>query len=387
MRVMFYVQHLLGIGHIRRAGLLSTAMSQHGLDVTVVLGGRPVKGMTFGDVETIQLPSAHVADHTFIPLLDETDRPVDRAWKDRRKDQLLAAFNAIKPDVVIIEMYPFGRRQFRFELLPLLEAAKTVQPRPYIASSVRDILVHKSKPGRDREIIDLVRRYFDLVLVHGDQNMIRLEDTFPEAQNISDLIRYTGYIAPPMEDNHTTNGTDEVIVSAGGGSVGLPLFEAALKTREQCRLAHKTWRFVTGPNLPEAGFRKLCAHGGDTVIIERFRDDLPQLLGNCALSISQGGYNTVMELLRGKARSIVVPYDDGQESEQLQRARLLAQRHILNVVEAGNLSADTLSKAIDDTMATTFSDNFDIDLSGAETSAFMIAELMSPKTTPGYGHG
>ena len=33
---------------------------------------------------------------------------------------------------------------------------------------------------------------------------------------------------------------------------------------------------------------------GDGVIVERARTDFPSLLMNCALSISQGGYNTVM---------------------------------------------------------------------------------------------
>jgi predicted glycosyltransferase len=40
----------------------------------------------------------------------------------------------------VIELFPFGRRQMRFELLPLLEAARARSPRPWIISSVRDVL-------------------------------------------------------------------------------------------------------------------------------------------------------------------------------------------------------------------------------------------------------
>ena len=39
-RIFFYVQHLLGIGHVRRAALLARGMVERGIDVCVVLGGR-----------------------------------------------------------------------------------------------------------------------------------------------------------------------------------------------------------------------------------------------------------------------------------------------------------------------------------------------------------
>ena len=38
-RVFFYVQHLLGIGHLRRAATIARALTGAGLDVTVVSGG------------------------------------------------------------------------------------------------------------------------------------------------------------------------------------------------------------------------------------------------------------------------------------------------------------------------------------------------------------
>ena len=37
-RVLLYVQHLLGIGHLKRAATLADAMTSIGLDVTLVMG-------------------------------------------------------------------------------------------------------------------------------------------------------------------------------------------------------------------------------------------------------------------------------------------------------------------------------------------------------------
>lgn len=390
MRVMFYVQHLLGIGHIRRASLLTDALVKKGLSVTVVLGGSDVPGIEFSGTDVIRLPAAHVTDHTFTPLLDDKNQAVDEAWKNNRKEQLLKTFEDVRPDVLLIEMFPFGRRQFRFELLPLLEVAKARRSAPAIVCSVRDILVKKSKPGRDLETVSLVAQYFDRVLVHGDPKVTTFEQTFPEASRFKELIAYTGYIAPPKHKQTSADGAgegkDEIIVSAGGGSVGGPLMRAAMAAIPLCNNAGQKWRFITGPNIPEVDFIFLMEQVRININVERFRPDLPQMLGNCVLSISQGGYNTVLDLLRGNARAIIVPYDDGSESEQLQRSRLLEERNLLKLLESNELSPKSLARAIDETLNSERASTDDINMAGADTAAQMIADL-GKNTITGVKHG
>jgi len=373
IRVMFYVQHLLGIGHLRRASLLSSAMMKQGLDVLVVLGGRDTPGLSFDPATVVRLPAAYVADHTFKPLLKESGNPVDTAWKESRTQKLLQIYADFKPDVIMLEMFPFGRRQFRFELLPLIKAAKAAPSRVQIISSVRDILVKKSKPGRDQETAAFIRDYFDRVLVHGDPSFTKLDDTFPEAKNIADKIQYTGYVAPQNDTSTSMAGLDEVIVSAGGGAVGDPLFNAAMAARKLSKFAHKTWRFVTGPHYLEHDFKALSERAPSGVIVERFRSDLPHMFSNCALSISQGGYNTIMDLLRAGATAIVVPYEDGAESEQRHRAQLLAQHNVINITEASTLTPARLAHAIDTALPPKKFEHA-IDLSGAQTTASLIAK-------------
>jgi predicted glycosyltransferase len=41
----------------------------------------------------------------------------------------------------MIEMFPFGRRRFHFELEPLLDHCYSKSPRPLILCSTRDVLV------------------------------------------------------------------------------------------------------------------------------------------------------------------------------------------------------------------------------------------------------
>jgi len=46
--VLLYVQHLLGIGHLRRAALLAKALNKNGISVVLVSGGAPVNGLDIG---------------------------------------------------------------------------------------------------------------------------------------------------------------------------------------------------------------------------------------------------------------------------------------------------------------------------------------------------
>ena len=60
-RVFFYVQHLLGIGHLRRAAVLARALAAGGFDVLLVSGGAPVP-LDTGRARRHQLPLHRLAN-------------------------------------------------------------------------------------------------------------------------------------------------------------------------------------------------------------------------------------------------------------------------------------------------------------------------------------
>ncbi len=372
-RVLFHVQHLLGIGHLKRADILTEAMAKTGLDVTVALGGRPVREAPFKSATVARLPAATIAGEDFSTLLDEEGTPVDEAWKAERRDALLDLWRKTDPDVVLIELFPFGRRQFRFELLPLLDAIHAEKRRPRVACSVRDILVAKS-PARAAEAAQTLRRFFDAVLVHGDPALIRFDETFSEAGRISDLVRYTGYVASPPNDSGSGDGAGEVLVSVGGGAVGAPLLSAAMAARPHTALAGHVWRFLTGPNLDDDAFEALALHSSERTIVERFRDDFASRLRTCSLSISQAGYNTTMDILAAGTRAIVVPYEAKGETEQRRRAEILAQKGLLTLVPAAELSPDRITQAVRSAMERPAA-SLPVDIAGAAATARIVGEL------------
>ena len=270
-RIFFYVQHLLGIGHQVRAAAITRAMCRQGLDVTYVSGGFEEIKFDLGGATIVQLPPARTADATFSTLLGEDGTAVDDAWEAARCSALLEAFEHTRPDALLIESFPFGRRRFRFELMPLLKRVRGQLP---VAASVRDILVSNNDPKRTRWIVETVNAYFDTVIVHGDPRIVTLDVTFPGAGAIGDRIRYSGYVAPDIRFNSSCKRS-KVVVSAGGGAVGGPLLRTSLAARPLSRLSSAHWRLITGPNLPESDRNALKSTRG--VKISTYAEDFKKI--------------------------------------------------------------------------------------------------------------
>jgi predicted glycosyltransferase len=384
-RVFFYVQHLLGIGHLKRSVTLARAMAAAGLDVTLASGGLPVPELeqeaSRHGVRFVQLPPASAADLTFKVLVDGNGEPVDDAWRRARTEALLAAWQAAGAQVLLIELFPFGRRQMRFELLPLLDAA--APSGAAIACSVRDVLGAQKSVQRQEEALVLLERYFDRVLVHGDPGAISFERTFPPAGRIAGKIEYTGYVVDDARPAAGNAGEGEVIVSAGGGAVGAGLLAAAIRARSLTMLRDRRWRVLAGSNLPEEDFQELAklASGNAGVELERNRPDFTTLLANCAVSVSQAGYNTLMETLIAGARAVVVPFARGQETEQTLRARCFAGRGLLELVEESALTPQTLAAAIDRAARKPRAPLGAVNLEGAQRSAASIMRLAAGQTS------
>lgn len=344
-RILFWVQHLLGIGHLKRTSTLARALANAGFDVTVVSGGFPVPGLRLGDAKFVQLPPVRAIDVYFKDLRTEGDRPIDDTWRETRRAALMAAGDTIRPDIVLTELFPFGRRQLAFELEPFL--AEMRARGAYVACSVRDILVEPAKPERLLEMLERTERLFDRVLVHGDPNLVPFEETFPHKDRIGDRLAYTGYVVEEPTEAAGQDGLGEVIVSAGGGAVSEPLLRTALAAKPLSNARDLPWRLLCGAGIGGAAMQDLQHLADPATVVEAARPDFPGLLARARLSVSQAGYNTIMDVLAAGIPGVVVPYAGGLESEQTLRARRLADRGVLHVVDEASLSPETLAAAID----------------------------------------
>ncbi|NKC16885.1 MAG: glycosyl transferase [Gammaproteobacteria bacterium] len=386
--VLLHVHHMMGIGHLRRAVMLGVAMAKLGMRVHIASGGMPVPGLRLGELGpgalcVHQLPPARAADLSYKSLVDEDGNPVDDEWHARRRAALSALVEAVVPHALITETYPFGRRRLCGEYEHLIKKVRQVRPGALVASSVRDILDgFPGPPGRVETVLATVELHYQTVFVHGDPAVVPLDESFPVDEALARKLVYTGYVSSrPVSVGAENDGLGEVLVSTGGGVVGQGLVRAAAAARAlSAVLGERTWRILVGHNLPEADFQALRMASPPGVIVQRNRTDFYTLLRNCAVSISQVGYNTSVDILQAGARAVVVPFASDTQLEQQRRAQLLHARALAVAIAPHELSPARLAAAVDEAaLALSPADRSglaDIGLAGAERTARLLAGLL-----------
>jgi predicted glycosyltransferase len=350
-RLLFHVQHLLGIGHRVRAARIAKACAEAGFEVTLLDGGVPDAAPAEAPpgVTRRSLPPARAADAAFSALVDaETGQIAGDAWRARRAAAALAALEEARPDLLVVEGYPFARRAFAFELEPMIAEARAMGART--AVSIRDILVGRRDPAKAARIAGQARALFDRILVHSDPGFAQLADSFGAAPALADRTVYTGIVAPePAFAEPEGDGDGEILVSAGGGATSAALMRAALAARPLSAFADRTWRLLTGPYLPPADLTALTSEATEGIVIEPARPDFLTLLTRARLSVSQAGYNTVADLAVSGCPAVLVPFEgpSALETEQPLRATLLARAGRAIHLPEPNLSGPALAAAVD----------------------------------------
>nr|WP_246423021.1 glycosyltransferase [Roseospira visakhapatnamensis] len=104
---------------------------------------------------------------------------------------------------------------------------------------------------------------------------------------------------------------------------------------------------LVGANLDEGVRSGLATQAPPGVVVEPARPDFRALLERARLSVSQAGYNTVAETLMARVPAVLVPWGEGDESEQRDRAAAVARLGRAQVLDATALTPATLARAID----------------------------------------
>lgn len=370
--ILISVTHLLGTGHLSRALTLARAFSAAGHDAHVMSGGMAAPLLSTDGVTLHQMPPVKSDGINFTTLLNEIGL-ADERYLARRKQFALDVLSRVAPDVFITELYPFGRRVLKGEFLAILNATRRLDRKPLIFSSIRDTLAPPSKPKKALDAEAVLAGYYDGVLVHSDEEITPLNASWPVTDTLQDKLIYTGFVAPKIAGAHPNgDGMGEVLVTAGGGDVGLPLFRSALKA---AALDQKTiYRLLVGGSQSDVHIAALQAEKQtENVIIESTRSDFRQMLTGAKATICMCGYNTAMDVLQSQIPAVFVPFDAGGEVEQTLRADSLSLRDGFAVVKASEASGERLVEALHRVCATP-PDAIDAMLFDGATAAVRIVE-------------
>jgi predicted glycosyltransferase len=322
MKIIFYCQYVWGMGHLFRSIELVRALAGH--DVVLVAGGREVDVELPDHVTLVRLPGLYT-DEQFTTLIPEdAAKTVDDIQRERKKI-LFSLFEQHSPDVFVIELYPFGRALFGFELQPLLDGIRQGRfGAMKVVCSLRDILVEKKDPqAYEARVLNLLNTYFDLLLIHSDDQLLALDETFGRMDDIRIPTVYTGFVSPKADPaagrrlrRELGIGSQEklIVVSAGGGRSGYALLSRILDAyhlmadSDQIRI-----EMFSGPFRDPEEFKKLTAKSADGIRIRYFTNRFLDYLSAADLSVSLAGYNTCMNLLAARVPALIFPYSKQQE--------------------------------------------------------------------------
>jgi predicted glycosyltransferase len=374
MQVLILVTHLLGTGHLSRALTLARAFVAQDHSVTVLSGGMPAPHLKSDGITLQQLPPVRSDGTNFTRLLTAENTPADAAYLAKRKAMILDVFNTTKPNVIITELFPFGRRILRDEFGAILTAA---QNSCVVLSSIRDILAPPSKPAKAEKTDRIIDQFYDGVFVHSDPATTPLEQSWPVSDMLSQKLHYTGYVAPTPAGPHPDQaGKNEIIVSAGGGAVGTALFECAVQAA--LLKPHLKWRMLIGGANPDSEVKRLQNMAtGSGMHIEPARPDFRQLLHHATCSVSMCGYNTALDLLQAGTPSVFIPFDDGGEVEQTLRAKSLAKHSSFAVVPSAELAPQKLLDAVQSVQNAGRFQSDGLEFNGAAETVRITAEMVS----------
>jgi predicted glycosyltransferase len=192
-----------------------------------------------------------------------------------------------------------------------------------------------------------------MILVHGDPAFQKLGGTFHRVEDLRCEIRYTGFVQQeqPVLTNQWPSSEPSIVASIGSGRYrqGQLLLEsiigaAAILKQE---LPH-CFRIFAGPFIPEDFWEHLIrlAHHVTNVQIKKYSPEFPGFLKHADLSISMGGYNTMMNILATRIRSLVYPYTANDDQEQQIRARRLESLGVVELLHPNLLAPEILARKI-----------------------------------------
>jgi len=316
-------------------------------------------------------------------------RPVAEVLEERRAS-LGRAIERMRPDLLLVEDFPFSKWEMAAEIRRVIARAREVNAGVRVISCLRDIGTRNRRPSDVADHPARVRRTlledFDLVLVHADPAIVGIDEHLPWAAHIETPIRYTGFVSQKLERGRAAvagaSDPDErkrfhVVVSSGGAAASALI-----------PLAVEAWRHVAAA-LDEMRSKQMTVYlpayaaageserwkrevADPTISFLPFSPEFLLCLSEADVSVSHAGYNTCTNLMETRTPAVLVP--NAGMSDQPLRARLLARLGLAEVLEIASATPERLAAAIL-RRSEAKPPAHGIDLAGAERARQILEEL------------
>lgn len=376
---MIHCQYVYGIGHFVRTIELSKGLCNY-FSVFILNGGESVPNFDIpSEINLISLPAIYKQENESYLTPVDSIYSIEECFKKRR-DIIENTLSNLKPEIIITEHFPFGLL-FEDEVVQLISSAKLLNSNVKVVCSVRDIIESANGNIKDSITVQLLNKWYDLLLIHGDEKYFHLKNTFSLYNEISIPNYHTGYIVKRIEQNVKTDHHKPIILaSIAGGRLGKELLNALIKnyTTVNKKIIHKLLLFTGAfeSNIEELRDEIKKQSSNDIELFAFDRKSYLSYFSQADLVISLGGYNSIIESITNRKKLLVYKrgFAQGNEEQDL-RINLFKEIGVLNVIYSVDLNNSILADSIMQILKNDIQRNINLNVNGVESSTELILKL------------
>lgn len=302
IKAFIILQYSNGVGHMVRCSAIAEALSSISR-VTLFSGGVPIEGYSPpSGVDFVQMPALRwdfVAGATPQPAASG----LSLSGVERMRSKLLVeSYLRTRPQIIIIEWFPFAPGRYGETLSELFTAIDKEEKRPVVLCSIRSTPSAKMWDSRTDPVWvnRQLRENFSGVLHHVDPRLFPLASLGAYAQTaLSNVpVWQTGFVRRKlvrMDDRRPSKG---LLLAVGGGSaVGARLLRRWINAAKAGSPDLFPINAICGPQMAASDRQDVRAEQAENITVHDRVEDLDDLIRSSSAIVCLGGYNTLVEAL------------------------------------------------------------------------------------------
>jgi len=334
-RILFFVHDGSGLGHLNRISLIAKALQGSCCSCLIVSGQRASSWIVPKECEYVHLPSLD----SLLPnrskywgLSPFIDLEESEAFKIR-KEILNGVISGYKPDAIIVDYLPLGKKDELADIIKNTPAKKYYIARGFMdhAGSIKEIL-----EGRAREYLE---KFYNKIFVACDDKIYFVKE-YEISLEIEKKVQYVGYVAESITNHEIQQtrlergiGQDDIwiVCSAGGGKLGEEIIKYCMEIATQFKKAF--FDIIIGPRSNiQWPYLSVNQAVNENIRLHKESGYLKYFHGSADIVICPGGYNSLVEAMQGKAHIICYPSALKTSDEQYFHPLLLSKFVSIKIV-------------------------------------------------------
>ncbi|HUK89645.1 MAG TPA: glycosyltransferase, partial [Blastocatellia bacterium] len=357
--ILAYTPDGLGLGHLRRNTNIALRFARDTPSGNaLVIGAWPT---------ALPAQSAPGVDFIKLPSLQKTTAQM---WRSRslrlelrrlieiRSSMIVAAIEAFRPDIFLVDHSPIGSCGELEPALDLLKQRSIHSKATRTVLGLRDILDtpdHLCRAWERDGIYAALERYYDLILIYGEQTVFDSAAQYGLNDLHGPKVKYCGYVGADELQNcpdavasqSAPKNPKRLLIVGGGGSVASPMMSTCIDAIDiLSRGCELDCTLITGPLMERRERESLeMKAAGRPVVVTSYVDNPFDYIRKADLIVGMAGYNTLVETIALRKKILVIPRG-GFRAEQSLRASIFAEKGYVTASQSEDCSAPSLADSI-----------------------------------------